>query len=62
MGMRVGIDTGGTFKDLVAIDESTQKLSTYKTESTPQSSVKALKQVVQDSDLKIADISIEVLA
>jgi N-methylhydantoinase A len=57
MGMRVGIDTGGTFTDLVAIDESTQKLFTHKTESTPQSPVVALKQVVQDSGLNITDIS-----
>ena len=33
--IRVGIDTGGTFTDVVAFDEDTGVLSTTKTPSTP---------------------------
>ncbi len=34
-GIRIGIDTGGTFTDVVALDEATGKLVTTKTPSTP---------------------------
>jgi N-methylhydantoinase A len=34
-GLRVGIDTGGTFTDVVAFDERTGRLATTKTPSTP---------------------------
>ena len=35
MGIRIGIDTGGTFTDVVALDESSGDLVTTKTPSTP---------------------------
>ena len=35
MGIRIGIDTGGTFTDVVAFDESTGRLVSTKTASTP---------------------------
>ncbi|WAX57287.1 hydantoinase/oxoprolinase family protein [Jatrophihabitans cynanchi] len=35
MGIRIGIDTGGTFTDVVAFDEDTGTLTTTKTPSTP---------------------------
>ncbi len=34
-GIRIGIDTGGTFTDVVALDEATGQLVTTKTPSTP---------------------------
>ncbi len=34
-GIRIGIDTGGTFTDVVALDEATGELVTTKTPSTP---------------------------
>ena len=34
-GIRIGIDTGGTFTDVVALDEDTGELVTTKTPSTP---------------------------
>ncbi|MGL5930292.1 MAG: hydantoinase/oxoprolinase N-terminal domain-containing protein, partial [Dermatophilaceae bacterium] len=33
--IRVGVDTGGTFTDVVAFDEDTRELVTTKTPSTP---------------------------
>ena len=35
MGLRIAIDTGGTFTDVVAIDEATGRLTAVKTPSTP---------------------------
>ena len=35
MGIRIGIDTGGTFTDVVALDELTGRVVTTKTPSTP---------------------------
>jgi N-methylhydantoinase A len=34
--LRIGIDTGGTFTDVVAIDEATGEIATTKTPSTPR--------------------------
>ncbi|HZH20544.1 MAG TPA: hydantoinase/oxoprolinase N-terminal domain-containing protein, partial [Geodermatophilus sp.] len=33
--VRIGIDTGGTFTDVVAVDETTGRTTTTKTPSTP---------------------------
>src|SRR5262249_24550849 len=34
--LRIGIDTGGTFTDIVAVDEATGEIFTTKTPSTPE--------------------------
>ena len=36
MTVRIGIDTGGTFTDLIGIDEATGQLVIAKTPSTPR--------------------------
>lgn len=36
MGLRIAIDTGGTFTDVVAIDEATGHIASTKTPSTPE--------------------------
>jgi N-methylhydantoinase A len=42
MGVRIGIDTGGTFTDLIALDEATGGLVFAKTSSTPGDPVQAI--------------------
>ena len=37
--LRVGIDTGGTFTDVVAVDEATGEVFTTKTPSTPRDQI-----------------------
>jgi len=36
MGLRIAIDTGGTFTDVVPIDEATGDIASTKTPSTPE--------------------------
>ena len=58
MTVRIGIDTGGTFTDLIGIDEATDQLVIAKTPSTPrrpaQAVINAIKScgVPGDSDLR----------
>jgi N-methylhydantoinase A len=42
MGVRIGIDTGGTFTDLIGLDEATGGLVFGKTSSTPGDPVQAI--------------------
>src|SRR5918994_7983051 len=53
----VGIDTGGTFTDLVAYDLDSGTLSTSKTPSVPSQPGHALLNAVQAADLAMADIA-----
>ena len=41
MGVRIGIDTGGTFTDVVALDTATGRMATTKTPSTPANPAEA---------------------
>ena len=56
MGFRLGIDTGGTFTDLVALDEQTHELTTCKSPSTPRLPVQSLAQVLTDSGVNLAEV------
>jgi N-methylhydantoinase A len=53
----VGIDTGGTFTDLVAYDLESGALSTAKTPSVPHHPGRALLDAVAAADLVLADIA-----
>jgi N-methylhydantoinase A len=53
----VGIDTGGTFTDLVAFDVHSGTLSTSKTPSMPSQPGQALLDAVQAADLAMPDIA-----
>src|ERR671910_1034441 len=53
----VGIDTGGTFTDLVAYDVDSGTLSTSKTPSVPSQPGQALLNAVQAADLAMSDIA-----
>ncbi len=53
----VGIDTGGTFTDLVAYDERTGTLTTAKTPSVPSQPGQALLNAIQAADLHMGEIA-----
>jgi N-methylhydantoinase A len=53
MGIRMGVDTGGTFTDLVAIDEEKHTLYTRKEPSTPSRPVAALQAVLENSQVDL---------
>jgi hypothetical protein len=53
----VGIDTGGTFTDLVAYDLHSGTLSTSKTPSVPSEPGQALLDAVQAADLAMSEIA-----
>ncbi|HEX5195034.1 MAG TPA: hydantoinase/oxoprolinase family protein [Solirubrobacteraceae bacterium] len=57
MGVRVGIDTGGTFTDLVAVDEDSGRWYTAKVPSSPDAPVRALVEALQRADFDPEDVS-----
>src|SRR5215216_4881572 len=50
MVIRLGIDTGGTFTDLIGIDDETGELVVAKTPSTPSRPVDAIMNAIARSD------------
>jgi N-methylhydantoinase A len=61
MGYRVGIDTGGTFTDLVAFDESHRRLVIAKRPSTPAAPQKAVFDVLERSGISPREIAFLIL-
>lgn len=49
MTLRIGIDTGGTFTDLIGIDGETNQFVIAKTPSTPRSPVEAVMSAIDNS-------------
>jgi N-methylhydantoinase A len=49
MAVRIGIDTGGTFTDLIGIDSETRELVVAKTPSTPARPVDAIMNAIEHS-------------
>jgi N-methylhydantoinase A len=61
VAVRVGIDTGGTFTDLVGLEEATGELIIAKYPSTPKKPVDAIVGAVKSSHLNVPDIQFIIL-
>ncbi|MER3436914.1 MAG: hydantoin utilization protein, partial [Chloroflexota bacterium] len=57
MPVRIGIDTGGTFTDLIGIDEETNQLIIAKTPSTPRRPVEAVMSAIERCGVPAAAIA-----
>jgi N-methylhydantoinase A len=61
MAVRIGIDTGGTFTDLIGVDEETNQFVIAKTPSTPRRPVDAVINAIRSCEVSweaIASVSI----
>ena len=56
MGLIIGIDTGGTFTDLVAFDSATGRVAALKTSSTPQAPGEAIVNALAEGEIDGSDI------
>ena len=61
MGIRVGIDTGGTFTDLVGVDEDTNEITVTKRPSTPQNPEEGVFDALARSSIDIHDMTFLIL-
>ena len=61
MSSRVGVDTGGTFTDLVALDESTGALQFVKRPSTPHAPGEAVLDVLSRLQVPLQQVALLVL-
>jgi N-methylhydantoinase A len=55
MALRIGVDIGGTFTDLVALDEATGAVATAKALSTPRDLLDGVLRCVDQAGLDLAD-------
>lgn len=55
MGWRVGVDIGGAFTDLLALDEKTGELKWVKIESTPKDYSEAVRETLSRSKLDLSE-------
>ena len=56
MSVRVGIDTGGTFTDLVAVDPTADTAFHAKVPSTPAAPIEAMLAALRDADVPAAEV------
>jgi N-methylhydantoinase A len=56
MGLVIGIDTGGTFTDMVTFDPDTGSITTLKTSSTPESPGRAILNALGEGSVAGGDI------
>src|ERR1700728_3845753 len=59
--VKCGIDTGGTFTDLIGLDDATGDLVVGKFPSSSKDAIKSLVGVIRESGLKIESVSSMVL-
>ncbi|HVQ77942.1 MAG TPA: hydantoinase/oxoprolinase family protein [Candidatus Binatia bacterium] len=55
MGLRIGIDIGGTFTDLVALDEVTGAMANTKALSTPRDLLEGILRCVDQTGIRLGD-------
>src|SRR6188472_3294274 len=57
MGVVVGIDTGGTFTDLVVFDHATGAVGSLKTSSTPSKPGRAIVNALDEAGVAASDLA-----